>query len=181
MALSLDDPRRAIVGPAQRGNRSSRAGRDQAAASAAISTWLLLLVSKSASDFDNSLRIIGNIRRPIKTILGVNVIDMVILLRLVPNGLNSITELASLIGTVKFVDVNLKAFFGDVGGDAFQQMVFAIRQITAPFGTHATVDRHLRALERAYCVRLFERSSAGLSLNPAGDELLPMAEAAERL
>ncbi|MFV2038304.1 MAG: LysR family transcriptional regulator [Paracoccaceae bacterium] len=46
-------------------------------------------------------------------------------------------------------------------------------------GTHATVDRHLRALELAYGVRLFERSTAGLALTPAGEELLPMAENAE--
>ncbi len=46
-------------------------------------------------------------------------------------------------------------------------------------GTHATVDRHLRALEAAYSVRLFERSTTGLSLTPAGESLLPMAEEAE--
>ncbi len=48
-------------------------------------------------------------------------------------------------------------------------------------GTHATVDRHLKALETAYGVRLFDRSPAGLSLTPAGEALLPKAEEAERV
>ena len=47
-------------------------------------------------------------------------------------------------------------------------------------GTHATVDRHLKALEDAYGVRLFDRSPTGLSLTPAGEALLPQAEAAEQ-
>ena len=46
-------------------------------------------------------------------------------------------------------------------------------------GTHATVDRHLRSLESSYGVRLFERSTTGLSLTPAGESLVPMAEDAE--
>ncbi|MCP5087499.1 MAG: LysR family transcriptional regulator [Rhodobacteraceae bacterium] len=46
-------------------------------------------------------------------------------------------------------------------------------------GTHATVDRHLRALEATYGVRLFERSTVGLNLTPAGESLLPLVEAAE--
>jgi DNA-binding transcriptional LysR family regulator len=45
--------------------------------------------------------------------------------------------------------------------------------------THATVDRNLKALEQAYGVRLFDRSRAGLKLTPAGDALIPMAQAAE--
>ncbi len=48
-------------------------------------------------------------------------------------------------------------------------------------GTHATVDRHLKSLEAAYGVRLFDRSPAGLSLTPAGETLLPQAEAAEQV
>lgn len=48
-------------------------------------------------------------------------------------------------------------------------------------GTHATVNRNLRALEAAYGVRLFDRSRNGLSLTPAGEALLPIAEEAERL
>ncbi|MCP5073089.1 MAG: LysR family transcriptional regulator [Rhodobacteraceae bacterium] len=46
-------------------------------------------------------------------------------------------------------------------------------------GTHATVDRHLRTLETAYGVRLFERATTGLTLTPAGESLLPKAEEAE--
>ena len=46
-------------------------------------------------------------------------------------------------------------------------------------GTHATVDRNLRALEEAYGVRLFDRSRAGLTLTSAGETLLPIAEEAE--
>ena len=46
-------------------------------------------------------------------------------------------------------------------------------------GTHATVDRNLKALETTYGVRLFERSKAGLVLTPAGEALVPMAEEAE--
>jgi len=46
-------------------------------------------------------------------------------------------------------------------------------------GTHATVDRHLKSLEAAFGVRLFERTHAGLSLTSAGEELLPLAEQAE--
>ena len=45
--------------------------------------------------------------------------------------------------------------------------------------THATVDRNLKGLEEAYGVRLFDRSKAGLTLTPAGEALLPLAEAAE--
>lgn len=46
-------------------------------------------------------------------------------------------------------------------------------------GTHATVNRRLQALETAYGVRLFDRTRRGLSLTVAGEELLPLAEAAE--
>lgn len=45
--------------------------------------------------------------------------------------------------------------------------------------THATVDRHVKSLERDYGVRLFDRTSAGMPLTLAGESLLPMAEAAE--
>lgn len=45
--------------------------------------------------------------------------------------------------------------------------------------THATVDRHLKALETAYGVRLFERSRRGLKLTSAGEALVPMAQDAE--
>ncbi len=46
-------------------------------------------------------------------------------------------------------------------------------------GTHATVNRRLQALETAYGVRLFDRTRQGLSLTLAGEELMPLAEAAE--
>jgi DNA-binding transcriptional LysR family regulator len=46
-------------------------------------------------------------------------------------------------------------------------------------GSHATIDRHLRALEASYGVRLFERSTTGLILTSAGQQLLPLAEEAE--
>ena len=46
-------------------------------------------------------------------------------------------------------------------------------------GTHATVDRNLRALETAYGVRLFDRTKTGLHMTPAGEALLPLAEEAE--
>ena len=45
--------------------------------------------------------------------------------------------------------------------------------------THATVDRHLRALEASYGVRLFDRTKRGLVLTEAGRTLVPQAEAAE--
>ncbi len=45
--------------------------------------------------------------------------------------------------------------------------------------THATVDRHLRALETAYGVRLFDRTPRGLILTQAGETLIPQAEEAE--
>ncbi|WP_224814982.1 LysR family transcriptional regulator [Hasllibacter sp. MH4015] len=45
--------------------------------------------------------------------------------------------------------------------------------------THATVDRHLRALEASYGVRLFDRTPKGLVLTQAGETLIPQAEAAE--
>lgn len=45
--------------------------------------------------------------------------------------------------------------------------------------THATVDRHIKALEHSYGVRLFTRTRGGMKLTPAGESLLPMAEAAE--
>ncbi|KMW57037.1 Transcriptional regulator, LysR family [Candidatus Rhodobacter oscarellae] len=47
-------------------------------------------------------------------------------------------------------------------------------------GNHATVDRNLRGLETTYGVRLFDRSTAGLSLTSAGEALLPVAEEAEQ-
>ncbi len=46
-------------------------------------------------------------------------------------------------------------------------------------GTHATVDRNLRALETAYGVRLFDRTKKGLTLTSAGEHLIPLAEEAE--
>ncbi|MEX0284500.1 MAG: LysR family transcriptional regulator [Paracoccaceae bacterium] len=46
-------------------------------------------------------------------------------------------------------------------------------------GTHATVDRNLRALEEGYGVRLFDRTTRGLSLTDAGEKLIPLAEEAE--
>lgn len=46
-------------------------------------------------------------------------------------------------------------------------------------GTHATVNRHLQALEAAYGVRLFDRTRSGLTLTSAGEALRPMAETAE--
>lgn len=46
-------------------------------------------------------------------------------------------------------------------------------------GTHATVDRNLRALEDAYGVRLFDRTRKGLALTAAGEQLVPLAEEAE--
>ncbi|MGR3637848.1 MAG: LysR family transcriptional regulator [Shimia sp.] len=45
--------------------------------------------------------------------------------------------------------------------------------------THATVDRHVKTLEESYGVRLFDRTRGGMSLTPAGESLLPLAEAAE--
>lgn len=45
---------------------------------------------------------------------------------------------------------------------------------------HATVRRRLGALEDCYGAKLFERSVDGFSLTPAGQEILPRAEAAER-
>lgn len=45
--------------------------------------------------------------------------------------------------------------------------------------THATVDRHVKALENSYGVRLFDRTRGGMRLTPAGESLLPLAEAAE--
>ncbi len=47
--------------------------------------------------------------------------------------------------------------------------------------THATVKRHIEALEASYGVQLFRRSRAGLSLTAAGQVLLPDAQAAESL
>lgn len=45
--------------------------------------------------------------------------------------------------------------------------------------THATVDRQLKALEKTYGVRLFDRTRRGMMLSAAGEALLPMAETAE--
>ncbi len=47
--------------------------------------------------------------------------------------------------------------------------------------THATVRRHLEALETSYSVQLFRRSRKGLELTPAGEALLPDLLAAEKL
>jgi len=44
---------------------------------------------------------------------------------------------------------------------------------------HATVDRHIRALEATYGVRLFDRKARGVSLTAAGRNLLIKAEVAE--
>ena len=46
-------------------------------------------------------------------------------------------------------------------------------------GTHATVDRQVKMLEAKYGVRLFDRTTKGLSLTEAGRALLPSAEEAE--
>lgn len=45
---------------------------------------------------------------------------------------------------------------------------------------HATVRRRLGALEACFGAKLFERSIDGFKLTPAGQEILPRAEAAER-
>lgn len=45
--------------------------------------------------------------------------------------------------------------------------------------THATVNRRISQLEASYGVQLFERSVEGLRLTPAGEDLLPLAIAAE--
>ncbi|MEJ8562937.1 LysR family transcriptional regulator [Yoonia sp. GPGPB17] len=47
--------------------------------------------------------------------------------------------------------------------------------------THATVRRHVEALEVAYSVQLFRRTRRGLTLTAAGETLLPEAEEAELL
>ena len=47
--------------------------------------------------------------------------------------------------------------------------------------THATVRRHVEALEAAYGVQLFRRTRRGLTLTAAGETLLPEAEEAELL
>ena len=44
---------------------------------------------------------------------------------------------------------------------------------------HATVDRHIKALEAAYGVKLFERNQQGLTLTSAGTGLVEKAKAAE--
>lgn len=44
---------------------------------------------------------------------------------------------------------------------------------------HATVDRHIKALEAAYKVRLFDRKPRGVTLTAAGRSLLEKAEIAE--
>ncbi|QMU57970.1 MAG: LysR family transcriptional regulator [Boseongicola sp.] len=44
---------------------------------------------------------------------------------------------------------------------------------------HATVDRHIKALEAAYDVRLFDRKSRGVTLTAAGLNLLEKAKIAE--
>ncbi len=45
--------------------------------------------------------------------------------------------------------------------------------------THATVNRHIQALEASYGVRLFDRDPRGLRLTSAGEDLLPIAQEAE--
>lgn len=45
--------------------------------------------------------------------------------------------------------------------------------------THATVNRRISQLEAGFGVQLFERSVEGLTLTPAGEELLPLAIKAE--
>ena len=47
--------------------------------------------------------------------------------------------------------------------------------------THATVRRHVEALEAGYGVQLFRRTRRGLTLTGAGETLLPEAEEAETL
>ena len=47
--------------------------------------------------------------------------------------------------------------------------------------THATVNRHLLALEKSIGARLFRRTSSGVELTNAGKTLLPAAEQAEVL
>ena len=47
--------------------------------------------------------------------------------------------------------------------------------------THATVRRHIEALEASYGVQLFRRTRRGLILTGAGETLLPEAEEAETL
>ena len=47
--------------------------------------------------------------------------------------------------------------------------------------THATVRRHVEALEMTYGVQLFRRTRRGLTLTGAGETLLPEAEEAELL
>ena len=47
--------------------------------------------------------------------------------------------------------------------------------------THATVRRHVEALEAAYGVQLFRRTRQGMTLTGAGETLLPEAEEAETL
>ena len=44
---------------------------------------------------------------------------------------------------------------------------------------HATVDRHIKALEEAYAVRLFDRKARGVTLTAAGRNLVAKAEQAE--
>lgn len=44
---------------------------------------------------------------------------------------------------------------------------------------HATVDRHIKALETAYAVRLFDRKARGVTLTAAGRNLFSKAEQAE--
>lgn len=56
----------------------------------------------------------------------------------------------------------------------------SLRAAAAECGaTHATVDRHLTALEANFGVRLFDRTRGGLVLTEAGQALIPMAEEAE--
>lgn len=45
--------------------------------------------------------------------------------------------------------------------------------------THVKVNRHVNALEAAYGVALIRRTQRGISLTPAGETLLPIAEEAE--
>ena len=43
--------------------------------------------------------------------------------------------------------------------------------------SHPTITRHIHALETAVNTPLFDRTHAGLTLNPAGQQLVPIAEA----
>ena len=57
-----------------------------------------------------------------------------------------------------------------------------LRQAADEMGaTHGTVKRQIEALEVAYGVQLFRRTRKGLKLTDAGENLIPIAEEADRL